>query len=258
MIQCKDKIEETPVTRAIFLCLSLFLTLALPQGKAAWAADGGYEGVMAPAQPDTADKKDPDEGAGYEGVMAPATPSDRKTPAAAVVVPDSTEPAADQRPAARAPEMTAVPYSLPMTAPETADDLKLLSLLYAEDKDGDGVPDSLTEPRKVAAWEHQTRIDGKLPVVAAVEKNIERIMASLDDKTLSENERIKKAKDGYNELNALAGGLRHKQSVPNRIYQQMGLPDSYLKDKNQGLGIALSTLEKALAYLKKYPGGQQP
>lgn len=215
------------------MCLMMTVTVA------AWAEGDGYEGVLAPSQP--AESKSGAASPGYEGVIAPADGS-----GAAASLPLT--------PKNPAPEMTIPPDRRPFPPPKTTDDLKFLSIIHTQDRDQDSVNDALVKPRKVESIGQKTRIEGKLPLEYAIEKSIERILASVKDEKASREERQKRAKEGYEQLKFMTEGLRFQKTLPEATFQQMGLSEDFIREEKEGLDSVLPILEKALIYLKNYKG----
>jgi hypothetical protein len=212
--------------RCFLFMAGLLAFAAIPLFSAYAEETGGYEGLIAPAAPDdtaATAAANKDEEPGYSGVVSGAVP--RETP----------------------PMFTPIPGR-----PGPSQDAEFLANLYARDKDNDGVPDKITNPKKVSLTGFHPHIKGKSATEYMVEQNIESAMNDIKDTTIPVADRVANAKQAYEDLSSLAEGLRNKKMVPDRTYQQMGLPDSYITETKIGIDNSLAALDKTLAELREY------
>ncbi len=195
----------------------------------AQAEGGGYEGLIAP--PSLPDKDgdsgapaNSDEPSGYEGVVAGPVRKEQ-------------------------PPFTPIP-GLDSSGDTTS--LQTLSMLHGQDRNGDGVPDRLTQSKPIPSVGFQAHVKGKSAIEYTVAENIASAMASVNDPKLPLDVRSENAREAYEDLADLADGLRSKKGVPDRVYQRMGLSDSYIQQEKVGNSSALSALDRALSNLKQY------
>ena len=186
------------------------------------------------------------EGGGYDGLIAPAAPDNAPDSTAAGTDNDSSGVVAS--PTAEQPQT----YTRAPGASKPIHDLRVMSLIHGNDPDGTGVPSGLKGPQvDFSATTHKV-VEGKPAMEYMTEKRIEGAMASINDKNISPDQRDENARAAYKNLSTLADGLRYKQTIPDRVYKQMQLSDSYISDEHAGNAAALSQLDAALATLKPY------
>lgn len=218
------------ITASLVIC-------ALVTGAPAAVFAQGYEGLFAPATPDAAPSAPSNAAGGYDGLLTPAEDNAAPSGYAGLLPGQVAEPV---------PQFTAIPGSGPAT------NIRTLSLLHGQDRNGDGVPDGITRPQKLFNFDAPIRDNGVSPAQQMVENNIKQLILPLRNERLSTAERTLKARQAYQELAELAEGYRHKKSVPDRIYRQMGLSDVYIEQEKADLDSNLARLDRTLASLKKY------
>ena len=214
----------TTFSRYLLVVVLLALgTVSYTSPAKAAAGDGGYEGVMAP----------------------PPAPDDASADTTAAAAPDDAQdPSPDAR-KGQTQQFSQAPGSAP------SHDLKVLSMVHGL-KDGNGAIAGLKGPDVNFSTTTSKFVDGKPLMEYTVQKNIEHVMASINDKNISDEQRAINAKNGYKNLSMVADGLRSKQGTPDRIYKQMGLSDKYISDERAGDAAALAHVDAALASLKPY------
>jgi hypothetical protein len=230
-----------------------------------FAQGGGYEGLIAPAAPESSAPDTTDTSSGYEGLLAPApAPASRggaarqdkdEPPGYSGLIPGRVEDNAGGGPPA---QMTSVPGTAQPIAPKSAEDIGVLSTLHGIDRNGDGIPDDLMKPGQIsrktasALGKPHKRIDNMLPAEYAARKNIDQLMPGVRDKKISAAVRAERVRNTQERLATLANGLRQKKAVPDRIYKAMGVPDIFVQEEKEGADQALLRLDKALKELKEY------
>ena len=177
-------------------------------------------------------------GGGYEGLIAPAAPDDTPDDSTANAVPDTIKEPTQQ--------FSQIPRSQP------SHDIKVLSMVHGMNKNADGVIEGLQGPKVDFSTASHRLVNGKQQTEYVIAKNIEHVMASVNDTKLSKDQRAENAKKGYKGLYILAEGLRSKQKIPDSTYKSMGFSDKYISDERSGNAAALDELDTALASLKPY------
>jgi len=249
----------------------LFMAPAVPVG----AQDGGYEGLLAPppseapaAAPETT--APPPDDTGYSGLLAPApsvnnsgqAPKQREPAGYGGLIPGYVE----QNSAARTPpaagqqqtQISPTPDGSKPVAPKTSDDIKNMAAIRAQDLNGNGIPDQLEKVEKVSDKVAKTlgtpyeRIENMLPTEYMAKQNIDQLMPGVRDNKIPPEVRAENARKAHQSLETLADGLRFKKVVPDKIYRDMGLPDSFIKEEKEGNEKALARLNEALNELKNY------
>lgn len=202
------------------------LVCAAAYAVPAHAQSAGYEGLIAPAAPDDSPQnkapENSNEEPGYNGVVSGAVP--RETP----------------------------PLFTPIPNRDGQPDLSVLSNLYAQDRNGDGVPDKIASSKRIFFTGFHAHVKGKSAMEYMVEQNINDAMNDLKNPAIPPAVRATNAKQSYEDLASLAEGLRNKRMVPDKTYQQMGLQDSYIEETKTGIDNSLAALDRALAELKPY------
>lgn len=237
--------------------ISGFIFLLAPTAPA--LAQGGYEGLIAPAAPETSapapsPSSAPAADTGYSGLLAPAPAPAGSAPAA----PKEQQPAGYSGlipgyVGGGAPAQQAAPV-----ATKASDDLKAQAAAQARDRDGDGVLDGIKGVEKASAQTAQRlekprqRIQNMLPMEYAARQNIDQVMAEIKDKKLHPDKIKEKARKAHESLERLADGVRFKKMVPDKTYRDMGLPDIFIREEKEGNEKALALLNQALAELKGY------
>ncbi len=205
-------------------------------------SNGGYAGLFAPAStPDntqgessgTSAKPSP-VNSGYEGLIAGPTAEQppqeqQQTPPQTAAVPPSPfdEPVQPLQPAQMAPQNIDI-ASVIANAPK----IKRIKVDFSGLK-----PD---------------KVKGMPSMEYATEQAIKTSFARINDTSLSVKERLKNARQAYQDLSSIADGLRAKLSVPYSIYKGMGLSDSYIREVRNGNIASLRTLNTALQSLRPY------
>jgi len=225
----------------VFICIVGLILWGLAQQAApVWAAGGGYEGLIAPAAPDSptpARAEDSHEPLGYSGVISGYTGDDDA----------AKEPA---------PSMTAPPELTRIIIPESAEELGLLAA--AQQYGGEGIPDDVVKPFKASnrvanmLAKPRQRIENMLPMEYAVKKNVDKLMPGITDEKIPPEERAENVRKAQKKLATLAQGLLAKTTVPDSLYRQMGLSDVFISEEKESTDKALSRLNLALQELEKY------
>ncbi|MCE9507227.1 MAG: hypothetical protein K8R48_02780 [Alphaproteobacteria bacterium] len=248
----------------------LFMAQAVPAG----AQDSGYEGLIAPppseapaAAPETATPA-PDD-AGYGGLLAPApstggngqAPIPQEPAGYGGLIPgyvQENSAASSPPPEKQQPQMSSTPGGTEPATPKTSDDLKNIAAIRAQDRNGNGIPDELEQVGKVSDKTAKTlgtpyeRIENMLPTEYMAKQNIDQLMPGVRDNKIPPKVRAENARKAHQDLETLADGLRFKKLVPDKIYRDMGLPDSFIQEEKEGNEKALVRLNEALNELKKY------
>lgn len=212
-----------------------------------WAESGGYEGLIAPAAPESEDSSAaPADTSGYEGLLAPSSDSSARVQQAPAgyegVVPGHVA----------SPKFTSAPGSVDIDEVQSPPDLRSLSTIYGQDRDGDGVPDDLREPRRVTSAVGHSYIKGKPSMLVVAEKQSEQFMSAIRDKEISPEQRTENVKMAYQQLGSMASAMRAKRAIPDSIYKKMGLSDAYIKEEKASINSTLAHLDKSMADLGQY------
>lgn len=203
----------------ILAFLGLILATSAPAGQ-------GYEGLIAPSSKPGEEKQKPP---GYSGLIPGAVRNFFKKEE-----PASTAPPA-QTPATRTPK---VDLKAAAAASGIVTNLQK--------------PTPLPEKTAVALNKPRARMNGMLPAEYAANSMIADYMKRLSDKNLKGDARKALAAEAAQKLQELADGFRYKSAVPDRVYSQMGLSDTYIAEEREGSAKAVSQLDAALAALKDY------
>ncbi|MFH1157725.1 MAG: hypothetical protein V1721_02400 [Pseudomonadota bacterium] len=215
------------------------LLWSLAEASPVHAKDSGYEGLVAPAPESGNAPRDQEEPPGYSGLIPGRS---------------GTSSAQQKQP----PQMTRTPGDAPQVAPRSSDDLKALAQVYGQDRDGDLLPDALKKPEPLSEKTTallagpRARIKGKLPMVYMIGEKIRKLLPQVEDERLSPEARAEMARKAYGELAPFADGLRAKKMVPDDIYRQMGLSETFIEEEKTGTTVALDELNEALQKLKEY------
>jgi len=238
-----------------------------PEAAAPAIGDGGYNGLIAPSPtPAPTGKNAP---VGYNGVVAgkvdaPAAAVDADPNAPKV----STAPAAGKA-AAAAPKQVggftpinqqpkvSYPKGLqPKSREFTLQDLKTLSAISKQGVDFNHMTPELAKSLKlpedtadVLNKIQRPRIDGMLPAEFAAKRTIDSLMDNVS-KTKGDDARRKLAQSAFTRLSGMADGYRTLGSVPDGIYQRMGVSDTYVKEEREGYTKALDRLHEAMEALQ--------
>jgi hypothetical protein len=260
---------------------NLFLTTAVIAGLAICAPvfAQGYKGVMSGSSNDgygtvmpPSEKTETGKGPkGYRGVIPGETLNE--TPAADPALPDEevedqvkAPPAQQTRPAPVAkqlrmsterqrPRQTYVPGQGPRTPMLTAEQLKLISTLSGMKIDLKKLPENMRESIKINPKVYSlvsspaTRIDGMLPTEFGAKKMIDTNMYIIDQSNFTPEKKKEAYIDLMIRLRQMADGLRMRQSVPNELYAQMGVPAIYVQEEKEGTAKGIARLDQAIKYI---------
>jgi hypothetical protein len=136
-------------------------------------------------------------------------------------------------------------YTPTLGQPGIINDLGMASAVYGGDKK------LITPPMDFSKATHTT-INGKPAVEFMVEAHIARAMHDLKDPSLTRAERNAKGHAAYEYLSNMTDTLRQKQMLPDKIYKNIGVTDTYIKDERDANDAALVHLDAALEDLKSY------
>ncbi|MBU6475026.1 MAG: hypothetical protein KGL10_09520 [Alphaproteobacteria bacterium] len=214
-------------------------------GGAAWPAlaahagdSGGYGGLIAPAgdtdsgttaTPDNTEAATP-ANPGYAGLIPGMVPAGGQTSAPA---------ATQQQQTAVAP--SPFDQALPQAAPEHIDIARVLA----------NAPPVQRVTANFSTLK-PNQIGGMPDMEFATQQAIRQSISTINDAHLSNAQRLQNARKAYKYLSSLAAGLRVKQDIPDRIYKNMGLSDSYIAAQKAGNVASLDALNTALESLKPY------
>ena len=227
----------------------LLLCWAAPAG----AQNGGYSGLIAPSKSETENSapQNKQAPAGYYGVVggdakAPVyQPAQNKTPAA-------DEPQAE-------PEVSAVPDAPKVFIPQSATDLKALADIEEMRKAralrtrrNDAEEEQLSAEEVETLSRPMRRVDGKLPTTHMAEVQIEALFADLQKKNLSGAAYSDAMRQIRVQLTTSADALRRRQSIPDKSYLKIGVPQQYLAEKKTDNAEALSLYDDAIKQLKEF------
>jgi hypothetical protein len=241
------------VVIAILICGMLRVVPVLAQG-------GGYEGLIAPVEPESkpAEQEPPPAASGgYEGLVAPP-PSARnpanpkhEPPGYSGLIPGYVAEPPPSQPAQATPAPTN-----PNVTPKSAEDLKMLSTLQGIDKEGGALklrgPEKVSKEDALVLNKPRPRIDKMLPAEYAMKATIDDLMPGILDKKIPSDLRTRRVKAAREELAELAAGFQQKKSVPDAVYREMGVGDTFIREEREGTNRALAMLGKALSKLKEY------
>ena len=232
------------------------------------AADG-YDGLMAPTQPERGNRNT-QEPPGYEGLMGgrvqqrpveePATDNAATQQPAARANAAATPQVQPRTPTARAPAQTARP-ELPMSPRpgrvklgpvSSADQLRLLASLAGKKLDLDKMTADIQPSAALLGIPEakRTRINGMLPMELMAKSQIDRTMALLNNPQLTAEQRRAAARQSYNQMMMLADGVITRRSVPDALYKKMGMSDEFLQEEREGNERALARFEEAFKVLR--------
>ena len=204
------------------------MTISYAQSPAPPA--GGYDGVIAPAEPDNAQENN---AAGNNtGAPSADTPDDKPS-------------------AGYSPDVAVAPYKEPEgkeVQPPSTQFTPVPSQAFGTQ--GNKTPGTVDGPKVDFSGARHTLIQGKPEIVFAAENAITRAMTSVNDKNLSDADRAKKTQEAYTSLSSLANGIRVKQKTPDSVYKQMNLSDAYISEERADDAVALKELDDALASMK--------
>lgn len=229
---------------------------------------GGYDGLIAPSEtPTPAGKNAPK---GYSGVMPGAVespqagidadpnapPKTAKAPAGAKTATPQTKNAGAFTPINQLPKMSYPKGLSGRKQPLTVDDLKTIAAVSRQGIDFNHMSPELLKSLKLPEDASETlnkiqrpRIDGMLPAEFAAKRTIDSLMDSVS-KTAGDEARRKTAQAAYARLSGMADGYRTLGSVPDGIYQHMGVSDTYVKEEREGYTKALDRLHEAMEALQ--------
>lgn len=227
------------------------------------ATEQGYQGLISPARPERP--------RGYEGVLpgemperppaftavpAPdraATPTQTAAPGivAPAVTADSTRPD-KQRVAAMTPRPGAVPYR-PI---RTVEDLEALAQVHGLrlnlPKLDEEIAARIKIPPKVynVVSSPRMRTDGMLPAEVMIKKQIDQVMFSINIPNITNEQRRRNARAGYERLMKFADSFTYKANLPDSLYEKMGAPTIFVQEQKEGTSKALMRLDEAFKVLK--------
>jgi len=263
---------------AAVLGAAVFCSYAAPHPAAAYdglvsgSSTDGYDGLLAPSQPATrGNNRGKQEPPGYEGLIRgvvpqrpvqnpgtdnPASPARPSTTARPPVAPTPAG-----RPAGARPAQTARP-DLPMTPrPGTvrsgpvssAEQLMLLAGLNGVRLDWDKVINEKIEPSPALLGlpdPKQPRINGLLPMELMAKTQIEKIMASINHPSLTPEQRQTNARNGYSQLLGYVDGIMTRRMVPDAMYKNAGMSDTFLAEEHEANERAMVRFEEAFKILR--------
>lgn len=226
------------------------------------ATEQGYQGLISPARPERP--------RGYEGVLPgeiperqpafTATPRPDKaapktqTAAPGVAAPpiaDATRPD-EQRVAA----MTPRPGAIPFRPIRTAEDLEALARLHGMKLELPKLSDEVAARIKISPKSYsivsspRIRVDGMLPPEVMIKKQIEQVMFSINMPNITNEQRRRNARAGYERLLKFADTFTYKASLPDSLYEKMGLPAIFVQEQKEANTKALMRLNEAFKVLK--------
>jgi len=254
----------------------LAAALAASPARAESSHDG-YTGVIAPSKPDDTQAA-PEEPQGYEGLIpgkvdkpevqnlstAPkprkAGPQDaNRSPYAPTVAakPADKKFGSDKMSTAdNTPKMSYPRGITPRGGELSAEDIKTLAALSAKGVDINHMPPamerSLKLPEGVSKMLNavtRPRIDGMLPAEFNAKRQIDAQMDMVEK--LQGDARKQAAQQAFDQLSRMADGYRTLNSVPDGVYQRLGVSDTYTKEEREGYSKSLDRLKEALDALQQ-------
>lgn len=227
------------------------------------ATEQGYQGLIAPAQREAP--------RGYEGVVPGQVPErqpaftatprpDKTAPPTQTAAPNVTAPPmttdTTRPPEQRVAAMTPRPGAIPFRPIRTAEDLEALAHLHGMKLNLPKLSDEVAARIKISPKSYsivsspRTRIDGMLPPEAMIKKQIEQVMFSVNMPNITNEQRRRNARAGYERLLKFADTFTYKASLPDDLYEKMGLPAIFVQEQKEGNTKALMRLDEAFKVLK--------
>lgn len=237
-------------------------------GGGSSSTDGGYDGLLAPSQPNnTGGGRAPtQEPPGYEGLLRGSVPqrpaetaaetpndgNDNARPATAATQPAVRQPAG--RPATAKPElaMTPRPGRVRVGPTNSAEQLMMLAALNGRRLDMEQIARAKKPTLEMIGLKApaQIRINGMLPMELMAKNQIERVMASVNNPNLPAELRRTNARNGYSNLMSLADGIMSRRAVPVEAYRNYGFSDTFLAEEKEANERALARFEEAFKVLR--------
>lgn len=208
--------------------LTLLTIMTIMTGTAGLAAAQGYAGVIA-EDPDQAAGKT-QEALGYNGVISGVAP--QSAPAPTVEQQVSPNPATAH---------------VPITNAAQLEEQVRMNNSVREAKD-------MMKPSK-EEWQglgKQARVEGLLPNAVSTKTVVDSYMEMVSNPKLTPDKKIEYGRLVYKQLVSMNEALQIKKSIPDEMYQQMGLPQSYLNDEKEGNQQSLNIVQKALDSVRQY------
>ncbi|MFN7114963.1 MAG: hypothetical protein ACK4PK_11470 [Alphaproteobacteria bacterium] len=257
--------------------MAVFCSYAVPRTAAAY--DGlmsgskttdGYDGLLAPSQPaPRGNTRGTQEPPGYEGLIRGAVPQ------RPVENPGATSPVSPARPGtvATPPSATTSPVlrpqpvqtarpEIPMTPRpgrarvgniSSAQQLMLLARLNGVNLDFNSVINDRVKPSPALLGlpdPKQPRVNGMLPMELLAKTQIDRIMTSINHPALSNEQRQVNARNGYNQLLGYVDGIMTRRMVPDAMYKNAGLSDTFIAEEHEANERAMARFEEAFKILR--------
>lgn len=98
----------------------------------------------------------------------------------------------------------------------------------------------------------QMRMDGMLPEEYMAKQQVDQIMRFVHAPNQTDEQRAATAKKAADKLRAMAYSYEIKRDMPDEIFETMGLPENYRKEKKEAARNSLARVEAALTELRKY------
>lgn len=257
----------------VFLSAALIYAAMTVTPAHAETSKDGYSGLIAPSHTDEAPAA-PEEPQGYEGLIPGkvdkpdttlmTTPKPNKSAGKTDPSRSPFAPAVDKK-AETEKKMSKIDDTPKMSYPRgitprggelSPEDIKTLAALSAKGFDINHIPPamerSLKLPEGISKMLNtvtRPRIDGMLPAEFNAKRQIDAQMDAVEK--LQGDARKQAAQQAFDQLSATADGYRTLNSVPDSVYQRLGVSDTYTKEEHEGYSKSLSRLKEALEALQQ-------
>ena len=211
----------------------------------------GYKGLIPgyiPGEP-PANGAPPQSAGAQSPVLTPTNP--------AFVIPSGPQPAPRETAA-----MSVDPKYAPPRKISTIEDMNIVGLtkpLRIDWKTANIPPEvastlsGMLTPRDIdTLGKPRFRIEGMLPEEYTTKSTIDNVMKIVDDPSVAIDVRKANARKATEKLREYANSLQTRENLPDAVFQQMGVPDSYLQSEHENLRNSLNRVDAALRTLKKY------
>lgn len=247
-----------------YLSFALLLACGAMAFVQAPALAQGYTGLVAPAD-DSDDSADDSYGGGIVAPRAntkpapiPTTPPTVKPGEKLESARGRTVPKGPYTPATQTPQQSDIyPVTPGRGKNETVADLKKRAEEFSRDRNNDGIPDALEDSFKLP--DHvksmlalpRPRVDGMLPMEAAMAKSITTQMTQIRESKLPPKVRANQIKLFKQGLEAMRTSMVVQLSAPEDLLKKMGIPENYIKEDRASMKNTLTRIDAALDEIEK-------
>jgi hypothetical protein len=227
--------------------------LAPEPGKSADQKPRGYKGVIPGYLPPEA----------QDQAQAPnKAPDDTTSRTASAPPTENSVIAPGATPATQTAEMSVDPGYLPPRQITSVDDIRMAALEKPLHIDWEHIqmpPQVLQSIKQMLTQDSQFtlstplfRIEGMLPEEFSTKRQIDSIMAAINNPNLPSQDRKASARKAADNLRGYANTLQVRKEIPDTMFRQMGVPEIYLKEEQETVNNSLTRVEDAIKELRKY------